>query len=204
MQIECTFSAPMFRDAPDDFIRHLDLTIFDYDSDDDRFVLGKIAGDLLPVADVMEVYSILFESGFEFRPELHIEPSVDAVLFIWKSFLHPKLDPYRQSVFETVGKMFTCSVVAMWNYATTLTEQELADLGFRKIADSKLIYRDMSMVAEHSRNFPKGTEVPTELEFTKDDELWIKQRWDNSDWHHVDREQYGDLGQEPGQENQAT
>ncbi|MBS0207177.1 MAG: hypothetical protein JSS49_30240 [Planctomycetes bacterium] len=190
------------------------MTIFEYGADDDRIVLGRIAGDLLPMVDVMdagenlydvcdadsagweEVYSILFENGFDFRSELHIEPSVDAVLFIWKTLLHPKLDPYRRGVFETVSRMFSCSVVAMWNYATKLTEQELADLGFRKIADSKLIYRDMSMVADYSRNSPNGTDVPLELEFTKDDEQWIKQRWDNSDWHHVDREQY-DLGQEP-------
>ena len=76
---------------------------------------------MLPIADVVnceenlyhvcdadsggweQVYGILFEEGSDFRPELEIEPTVDNVIFIWKSLLHPKVGPYRQGIFETGG-----------------------------------------------------------------------------------------------------
>lgn len=212
MQVECIFSSPLYRYEPDDFIRHLDLTIFDFDDDDDRIMLGKFAADLLPMNETMnadeslldvcdadsagweEVYSILFEDGHEFKEELQIEAAVDNVLFIWKSVLHPKLEPYRSGVLETVCRLFSSSVIAMWNYATELTAQELADLGFRKIADSKLIYRDMSMVADYERRNPNGTETPSDLVVTAEDEAWVKERWKDSDRNYVDREQYGEEG----------
>jgi hypothetical protein len=207
MEVECSFSSLLCRFEPDDFIKHLDLTVIDHTESGERIILGKIVADLLPIADVVnagerlydvcdadsagweQVYTILFEKGSEFRPELEIEAGVENVLFVWKSLLHPKLDPYRQGIFDTVGGLFTyATVFAMWNHAMHLTDKELAELGFRKIARSELIYRDMTLITAYSKKNPSGTEVRLDFEPTKEDEEWVAQRWNEEERNHIDRQ----------------
>ncbi len=206
MHVECSFSSPLYRHEPDDFIRELHLRVVDYTEDGEQILLGRIAADLLPIADVVnagedlyevcdadsagweEVYNILFEPRtVEFREELQIGASPDNVIFVWKSLLHPKLRPYHQGIFQTVGGLFGyATVVAIWSHALQLTEKELAELGFKKIANQDLIYRDMSMRAAYSDKHPDGTEIDLELELIKADEDWVSQHWDDDKRDHVD------------------
>lgn len=205
MQVECSFASPLHRYEPDDFIRHLDLRVVDYTEDGEQILLGRIAADLLPIGDVVnagqdlyevcdadsagweQVHSILFEPGTEeFREELQIEGCPDSVIFVWKSLLHPKLRSYHQGIFETVGGLFGyATVIAIWNHAVQLTEKELAELGFKKIANEDLIYRDMSMRAAYSDRNPDGTEIDLEFQPTRADEEWVRQHWNDDKRDHL-------------------
>lgn len=205
MDVQCTFSAPLYRYESNDFIRPLDLSVVDYNADNQFVTLGKFAGDLLPLANIMnarerlydvcdadsagweEVYGILFEKGFEFREELGIEAAVDNVMFIWKTLLHPKLQPYRQGLYETVCTLFGSDcLVVIWRQATELSDRELSELGFRKIAGCDLLYRDVTQVSEYEQMNPNGTEVELELDFTPEDEAWVRERWKDEERKYVD------------------
>ncbi|MBL8795627.1 MAG: hypothetical protein JNM56_17105 [Planctomycetia bacterium] len=64
---------------------------------------------------------------------------------------------------------------AMWKDSSGLTEAELAELGFCKIAGSDLIYRHSSQRTRFRDSHPTGQEADVEAE--PEFEEWVEQEW---------------------------
>jgi hypothetical protein len=62
-------------------------------------------------------------------------------MFVYGAVFHPSIHPYRQGILDAALNLFgEESVAVMWKDTSGLSEMELADLGFCKIAGSELIY----------------------------------------------------------------
>lgn len=88
------------------------------------------------------MYCGLFEAEEdEFQRELSVDDPVALVLFLWRSVLHPKLRPYEAGILQVIDDLFGCeTVLAMWRDVSKITDRELDDCGFAKIAGTRLIY----------------------------------------------------------------
>lgn len=196
--ISCEFSASLGRFDFEDYIRALHLTVYSLDESGNRVVLGIFGADKLLLMDAQidgedifqicdqdsqglyEVYEALFEEGGEFQEELAVDDVTEHLIFLWRSVLHPKLRPFETGILEAVGTLFgnEC-VLAMWRSVTNLTDKELAELGFRKIAQTSLLFRHLALQTEFSRANPRGIEIPIEFKASSDDEKWVMARWEN-------------------------
>jgi hypothetical protein len=200
INVSCRFSVPLGRYEGMDYIRRLELSIMAFDELGKEVVLGRIAGDQLLLADVevddenlfdicdedsqgmYELYEALFQQGNQFHPDLGIDESAEQILFLWHSVLHEKLRPYEQAIIEVVSNLFGCaSVVVMWRDVTHLTNRELAELGFSKIAWTEFVFRHVALQTHFTKAHPRGIEVPLEFEATKNDEELVLNLWNKFD-----------------------
>ena len=203
IEISCEFAVSLGRFLRSDYIRALDLTVYSFDENGDRVVLGKIAGDQLMLAEaelddedifeicdqdsqgLYEVYEALFDKGGEFQHELALNEPTAFILFLWRSVFHPKLKPYQQAILEAVANLFgNEGVLAMWRHVGDISDKELADLGFRKIAGTELIFRHLALRTAFSDAYPQGIEVPLEFEAFKEEATVVLAEWHKDDPDH--------------------
>ena len=77
-----------------------------------------------------------------------------------------------------IGTLFGYeTVVAMWHQTTEMSDSELAELGFRRIAGSNLIYRHSALKSDFSEEHPSGMDVDVEFEANESDEEWVLREW---------------------------
>jgi hypothetical protein len=165
MRLHCEFSTPVARTDLDDYIRHLEISIGCYDEDAlHEYIVGKLAVDQILWMDAIidgvslfdicdndsqglhEVHTILTKGKQEFRPDLKIKEITSHVMFVYGAVLHPSIHPYRQGILDAALNLFgEESVGVMWKDTSGLSEAELADLGFCKIAGSELIFRHSAL-----------------------------------------------------------
>ncbi|MDA1014665.1 MAG: hypothetical protein O3A00_09470 [Planctomycetota bacterium] len=198
--VSCEFETPIGRSDYSDYVRSLRLDVSGCDDDGNRILLGRIAADQVLVGDAQaegmplfdvcdqdsgglhETYVALFDEQGEFQPELDIEDPADSLIFVWRAVLHSRLRPYLQGVIETIGTLFgNHCVLGMWHRTTDLSDTELATLGFRRIAGSKLIYRLSALRSDFTDDHPCGMEVPLEFEAKKSDAAWVLAEWKKGD-----------------------
>lgn len=165
-----------------------------------RIRLGMIAADQVLIGDaqidgmsmfdvcdqdsqgIYEAYEALFDDKGEFQPELNIDEPADSLIFVWRSVLHSRVRPYLQGIIDTIGTLFgNEAVLAMWHQTTDLSDVELSQLGFRRIAGSKLIYRHSALRSDYSDEHPCGMDVPLDFEAEESDEEWVLREWKKSD-----------------------
>lgn len=195
MRLHCEFSTGIGRTDLDDYVRHLEISVGCYDEDYlNEYTVGKLSLDQILWMDALvdgvslfeicdndsggmhEVHSILTKGKQEFRPDLQIKEVTDHVLFLYGAVFHPSIHPYRQAILQSIFRLFGEECLAvMWKDTSGLSETELADLGFRKIAGSDLIFRHMTLRTPFSDRFPKGqdAEVTAQPEFDE----WVKLEW---------------------------
>jgi len=130
--VSCQFETPIGRSDYSDYVRALQLDISGCDADGNRVLLGKIAADQVLVGDAQvdgmslfnvcdedsqglhDAYMALFDEHGEFQSELNLDDHADALIFIWRAVVHPRLLPYLQGVLATIGSLFSeATVVAM-------------------------------------------------------------------------------------------
>jgi hypothetical protein len=129
-----------------------------------------------------EAYEALFDDKGEFQPELNIDEPADSLIFVWRAVLHSRVRPYLQGIIDTIGTLFgNDTVLAMWHQTTDLTDAELASLGFRRIAGSKLIYRHSALASDYSERHPCGMDVRLDFEPQESDEEWVLREWKKED-----------------------
>lgn len=196
MRLHCEFSTSVARTDLDDYIRHLEISIGCYDEDClNEYVVGKLAMDQILWADAIvdgvslfeicdndsqglhEVHMILTKGKQEFRPDLKINEVTSHVMFLYGAVFHPSIHPYRQGILDAAFNLSgEESVAVMWKDASGLSESELADLGFCKIAGSDLIFRHSALRTPLGDQFPKGqdSDVVAEPEY----EEWVEQEWE--------------------------
>jgi serine/threonine protein kinase len=71
------------------------------------------------------------------------------------------------------------SLAVMWKDTTGLPEAELADLGFRKVAGSDLIFRHSALRTPFGDRFPKGRDADAVAQ--PEYEAWVEREWNRID-----------------------
>jgi hypothetical protein len=127
-----------------------------------------------------EMHVLLTGGGQEFRRDLEIVEITDHVLFLYRAVFHPVVHAYRQAILRAAFTMFgEASAAVMWMDVSGLSDSELADLGFQKIAGAELIFRHSALRTPFGDRFPQGqlVEVVAEPEW----EEWIERKWGQGD-----------------------
>ena len=121
-----------------------------------------------------------FRMNGELQPELGITESASNLIFLWGATFHPVLNPYVCGILDTIRTLFAeDSVFATWHETTGLSDAKLVELGFNKIAGSRLIYRHSANLTPFSKQNPKGLEVSSDFRCSKDQEEWVLANWKN-------------------------
>jgi hypothetical protein len=195
MRLHCEFSTPLARTALEDYVRHLEIRVGCYDEDClNEYTVGRLALDqvlwaaaatdgvsLFEVCDsdsqgLHEVHAILTRGRQEFRPDLGINEVTDHVLFLHGAVFHPSVHAFRQGILEAAFSLFgEQSLAVMWKDTSGLSDAELADLGFRKIAGADLIFRHSALRTPFSDRFPRGQDA--EVTARPEYEEWVEQQW---------------------------
>ena len=111
------------------------------------------------------------------RDDLQVEEPFDHVMFLYRAVLHPSLVPYRQAILEAAVNLFGCqALIVMWLETGGFPESELADLGFRKIAATPLIYRHLAFTTEFSNRHPLGMDG-SDYVARPEYESWVHEQW---------------------------
>jgi hypothetical protein len=195
MRLRCEFSTPVARSEVDDYIRHLVITVEAFGKGYETIVVGKLAMDQIlwneALTDGMPLYDIcdndsqglheahvILTNGLDtFRPDLGIEEVTNHVLFLYGAVFHPAIHAYRQGILDTA---FTLSgeesVALMWLETSGLSEAELAELGFKKIAGESLIFRHSALRTLFSERHPRGQGA--DVEALPEWEEWVLQAWE--------------------------
>jgi len=161
----------------------------------DPHVVGKLAVDqilwtnalvdgvsLFEICDsdsqgLHEVHTILTNGKQEFRPDLKIKEVTSHVMFLYGAVFHPAIHPYRQGILDTAFNLFgEESVALMWLDTSGLTEAELAELGFKKIAGEDLIFRHSAIRTPFGDRHPQGQDA--DVEALPEWEEWVLREWD--------------------------
>jgi hypothetical protein len=195
MRLQCEFSTPAARSEVDDYVRHLVITVEAFGKDYDLYVVGKLAMDQIlwndaltdgvPLFDICdndsqglhEAHVILTNGNDSFRPDLRVQEVTRHVMFLYGAVFHPAIHSYRQGILDTAFNLFgEESVALMWLDTSGLTEAELAELGFKKIAGEDLIFRHSALRTPFSERHPQGQDA--ELEAIPEWEEWVLREWE--------------------------
>lgn len=196
MRLRCEFSTPVFRNEEDDYIRHLVIGVECYDEHcAASYLVGKLAMDQIlwrdaladgvPLFDICdndsqglhEAHVILTNGHDTFRPDLGIKEPISHVMFLYGAVFHPAIHPFRQGILGRAFNLFgEDSVALMWMDTSGLTDAELADLGFKKIAGEALIFRHSALRTPFRDRHPRGQEA--DLEALPEHEEWVVKEWE--------------------------
>src|SRR3984893_15114068 len=196
MRLHCELSTPGAGTDLGDYIRHLAISVGCYDQDAlNEYIVGKLAVDQILWADALvdrvslfdicdsdsqglhEVHTILTKGKQEFRPDLKIKEGTSHVMFVYGAVFHPSIHPYRQGSLDEALNLFgEESVGVMWKDTSGLSEAELADLGFRKIAGSELIYRHLDLRTPCHDSHPPGQNTDDAVAEPEHEE-WVMKEW---------------------------
>lgn len=194
MRLHCEFSTAVARSDEDDYIRHLVITVKAFSKDYEQYVVGKLAmdqilwsdalADGMPLLDICdndsqglhEAHVILTNGHDTFRPDLGIQEITHHVMFLHGAVFHPAICPFRQGILDAAFNLFgEESVALMWLDTSGLTEAELAELGFKKIARENLIFRHSALRTPFSDRHPQGEDA--DVEALPEYEEWVLKEW---------------------------
>jgi len=96
-------------------------------------------------------------------------------MFLYGAVFHPAIHPYRQGILDTALKpVREDSVAVMWKDTSGLSETELADLGFCKIAGSELIFPPFGLRTPFHDANPTGQNTDAAVAEPEHEE-WVMQ-----------------------------
>lgn len=190
VRIACTFSTPIAFTDEEDYLRTLDIRILGWDVDGEHWrPVGRVFADVVlwsqaeargvSLFDVCdgdsqgwyEVHRILTDKGDSIREDLQIDLPFNHVLFIHGVIVVPDLQPELMPVLDSVSRLYGHDVVvAMWLEKDLCSPKTLADLGFRKVAGERLIYRHNANQSVFSINNPNGLNI--NFTATEEHERW--------------------------------
>ncbi len=196
MRLNVEFSAAVGRTDLDDYIRNLEITVTCYDEDGlNEYVVGKLALDQILWADAQtdgvslfevcdndsqgmhELHVILTQGKQEFRSDLRINEVTSHVLFLYGAVFHPSIHPYRQGILDTAFRLFGDeSLAVMWKETSGLSEAELAELGFCKVAGAELIFRHSTLRTPFGDRHPRGMNTDDAVAEPECEE-WVLKEW---------------------------
>jgi hypothetical protein len=196
MRLNVEFGASVARTDLDDYIRNLEVTVTCRDVDAlHEYVVGKLAMDQILWMDALtdgvslfeicdndseglhEVHTILTRGKQDFRSDLKIQEVTHHVMFVYGAVFHASIHPYRQGILDTALNLFgEESVAVMWKDTSGLSETEMADLGFCKIAGSELIFRHSALLTPFLDANPTGRDADEAVALPGHEE-WVMQEW---------------------------
>jgi predicted dinucleotide-utilizing enzyme len=196
MRLNVEFGASVARTDLDDYIRNLEVTVTCYDEDAlHEYVVGKLAMDQVLWMDALtdgvslfeicdndsqglhEVHTILTKGKQDFRSDLKIDEVTNHVMFLYGAVFHQAIHAYRQGILDAAFTLFgEESVAVMWKDTSGLSETEMADLGFCKIAASELIFRHSALLTPFSDANPNGQDADDAVARPEYEE-WVMQEW---------------------------
>jgi hypothetical protein len=81
-------------------------------------------------------------------------------MFLYGAVFHPSIHAFRQGILDTAFNLFgDFSVALMWLDTSGLSEADLAELGFKKIAGQALIFRHSAHCTPFSERHPQGQDT---------------------------------------------
>jgi hypothetical protein len=108
---------------------------------------------------------------------LKIKEITSHVMLVYGAVFHPSIHPYRQGILDSALNLFgEESVAVMWKDTSGLSETELADLGFCKIAGSELIFRHSALRTPFHDAHPTGQDAPNAVAEPEQEE-WVEKEW---------------------------
>ena len=194
IRLETRFRAPIFRGDVSDYVRELEITVFAFSENGEDIVVGRIAATQVMTAEaeldgenlfdvfdadsqgLSEVCEALFD-GQEPRPELTYE-ATGRLVFIYRIVLHPSIRQFAQGIISSVGVLFgEDTILVLWRGNTDLTDRELDEIGFAKIAGTELVFSHQSLLTHYSKKHPQGD--PASFDYVAEPEFedWV----DNQD-----------------------
>jgi hypothetical protein len=197
MFLHCEFDAAVERSEADDYVRHLVMSAKCYDADiAAEYTVGKLAMDQIlwldaitdgmslyeicdnASQDLHDAYALLTGGGGEFRLDLALDelPTLH-VMFLKAAVFHPSIQPAsRQGILNAAFILFgDQSVATMWHATSALSEAEMAELGFLKIAGEPLVYRHSGYKSPFDEKYPLGHEA--KAEGSPEKEAWVSEEW---------------------------
>ena len=195
MRLHCEFSTPVARTDLDDYVRNLEITIGCYDEDClprvHRWQTGDGPDSLgrrhrrrrFPLRDLRQRFPGLArgphhpdqgEGAIPARPaHPRIHQPRHVPLRNDLSSLHP---PVPQGILDAAFNMLgEESLAVMWKDTSGLSESDLSDLGFCKIAGSDLIFRHSTRRNKFNDQFPAGQDA--DVAALPEHEEWVEEEW---------------------------
>jgi hypothetical protein len=198
IRLFCQFDSAIGRHNLEDYVRELNIDIFAATEElTQELLVGRLAlsqilwadaeldgSSLLDVCDndsqgLCEVFEVLTEGNEagKIRDDLEVPEPFDHIMFLYRAVLHPSLAPYRQTILETaVTLLGSQALVVMWLDTGDFAEGELADVGFRKIAGTSLIYRHLALATKFTDQHPQGVD-PLDYVAKPEYEAWVEEHW---------------------------
>jgi hypothetical protein len=197
MRLGVKFNAPVGRADLEDYVRHLEIDVTCSDEEgENEYVVGKLAVDQIRWADAQtddvplfaicdndsqgmdNLYEILTEGEEDFRSDLGIDEEVtNHVLFLYGAVFHPSIHPYRQGILDAAYRLFgDDSLAVTWRDTTGLSLSQLAELGFAKVARTKLVFRHNARQTSFADAHPRGIDT-IEAVAEEGHEEWVTQQW---------------------------
>src|SRR5262249_26125149 len=128
-----------------------------------------------------DLYAILTEGKEVFRPDLRIEEVALHVLFLYGAVFHPSINPYRQGILDAAFRLFgEQSLAVMWKETSGLSEAEMSELGFCKVAGCALILRHSALRTRFGDRHPKGMNTDDAVAEPEWEE-WVLKEWRRSE-----------------------
>jgi len=160
----------------------------------EAYIVGKLAMDQIlwsdaladgvPLFDICdndsqglhEAHVILTKGQDSFRSDLRIKEVTNHVMFLYGAVFHPSIHGYRQGILDTAFNLFgEESVSLMWLDTSGLSESDLAELGFKKIAGEALIFRHSALRTPFDDMHPQGQDA--DVEALPEFEEWVEKEW---------------------------
>jgi hypothetical protein len=195
MRLHCKFVSSIGREFEDDYVRRVRIGVKCFNSQRRcnytvarlgavQIMWGLAQTDGASLSDICDAASaevdefctILTEGTDELRVDLLIDEEVESVLFLRRAVFHPDAEPHRKAVIDAVRNLFgNSTLVVMWRHTTGLSDADLADLGFRHVVGTELIFRHCALASPFGEENPRGgTEDFAGLPLHEE---WVKRAW---------------------------
>lgn len=196
MLLKCSFIAPICRADLCDYVQEIEVDVECYDEEcSERHLVGRISLSRIlwarAIADgespsevfddsqgLRDAYAILADGGPGTRGGFRIDDRIDHAIFIRRFLLHPDLDHLRQGVLDAALTLFGAESLAVaWGRTIGLGEDELANLGFARIAPSDLLCRHSARKSRFSIDHPRG--LGESIDAEPRHAAWVEREWAN-------------------------
>ncbi len=178
MYLQCHVTASTRRRSIEDYVREVNVDVMEYGEEGAiEILLGRFAFQQILWSEieldgqdahsVFEEYSDDLEAVYfcfvdeygDIRSEFQAEAHVSRIVVLDRMVLHPKILKHGQHLLEAALNLFGTSVfVVSWQEVPPLADKSLAELGFRRAAETNFIYRHSSLRRSYEKRYPRGYE----------------------------------------------
>lgn len=180
---------------PDGYLCPFTVDVLCWNADTDEHVLGgrikgydldifRVLGIGRGIWDVFDAHSgdleyvgttLLTDDG-ELREEVS-DDFVSRLMLIDDVCLHPMLHPCERFILDQVSTLFSeASVLVLWKSQTLVSEKDLAQMGFQKIADADAIFFRLNM-NKQKYGASQDRAIAEDIELPPDAATYIEDLW---------------------------